>query len=118
TVTDEAVGGPTITLNYTVPLGLTVTEPVPAQVDSAGDAAARTTTVAGENFPPSATGTVAIATGAPGAYGTTVVSAPATTNASGVFTGVALTVPQGQDPGDYHIEATFGDIADLASALT
>src|SRR5690606_2757150 len=46
------------------------------------------------------------------------VSAPATTNASGVFTGVALTVPQGQDPGDYHIEATFGDIADLASALT
>lgn len=118
TITDEAIGGETITLTYTVPLGLTTVEPSPAQVDASGDAEARTTVVAGEGFPASTSGTIAIATGPAGSYGTTVVSAPVATNAAGVFTGATLTIPSGQAAGDYHIEATFGSVADLQAALT
>jgi len=118
TITDEAIGGDAVTLNYLVPLDITTVETDPVQVDSAGDATARTTTVAGEGFPPSTQGTVAIATGAPGAYGTTVVSTNATTNAEGIFTGAALVVPSDTAAGDYHIEAMFGPIGDLSEALT
>lgn len=118
TITDEAIGGESRTLNYTVPLGLTTVVPTPATVDSAGDEAARTISVAGDGFPASMNGTVAIATGVPGAYGTTVVAVGAVTNASGVFTGVSVVVPADTDAGDYHLEVTFGDIADLSAALT
>src|SRR5690606_35666205 len=118
TITDEAIGGETITLTYTVPLDLTTVEPSPAQVDASGDAEARTTVVAGEGFPASTSGTIAIATGPAGSYGTTVVSSPVATNAAGVFTGATLTIPSGQAAGDYHIEATFGSVADLQAALT
>ena len=118
TITDEAIGGESVTLHYTVPLDLTTVEPTPDTVDSADDASGRTLTVAGEGFGPNATGTVAVATGAPGAYGTTVVSTAATTNTAGVFSGVSLTIPSDLDAGDYHIEATFGSIADLDAALT
>lgn len=118
TITDEAIGGDAVTLNYLVPLDLTEVEAVPAEVDTSGDAAARTTTVAGEGFPASTQGTVAVATGVPGAYGTTVVSTGATTNASGVFTDAVLTVPTGTAVGDYHIEAMFGSIGDLSVPLT
>lgn len=118
TITDEAIGGESVTLNYTVPLSLTEVVPTPDTVDSAGDAAARTITVAGEGFGANTAGTVAVATGAPGAYGTTVVSTAAMTNASGVFTAVSLTIPSDLDAGDYHIEATFGPVADLSAALT
>jgi hypothetical protein len=118
TITDEAIGGASVTLNYTVPLGLTNVEATPATVDSAGDAAARTITVAGENFPASTAGTVALATGAPGAYGTTVVSTAATTNTAGIFTGTTLVVPVDTDAGSYHIEASFASITDLQTGVT
>lgn len=118
TVTDEAIGGASRTLNYTVPLDLTEVEPTPAAVDSGGDLAARTVTVAGEGFPPSTSGTVALATGAPGAYGVTVAATSATTNAAGIFTGVTLVVPGDTDAGAYHLEVSFGDIADLDAAMT
>lgn len=118
TVTDESSGGAAVTLSYTVPLSATTVTAVPVEIDSAGDAAARTTTVSGQGFPASQQGTVAIATGAPGAYGTSVTIASATTNASGAFTGVALTVPVDLDAGDYHVEAVFGSVGDLATALT
>ena len=117
TITDEAIGGESVTLHYTVPLDLTTVEPTPDTVDSAYDESGRTLTVAGEGFGPNATGTVAVATGAPGAYGTTVVSTAATTNTAGVFSGVSLTIPSDLDAGDYHIEATFGSIADLDAAF-
>lgn len=118
TVADEAIGGPSRTLTYTVPLPLTEVQADPAQVDSAGTIGERTTMVAGQGFPASATGTVAVATGVPGAWGTTVAATGATTNASGIFTEVELTVPPDTDAGDYHLEVTFGDIADLSTALT
>lgn len=118
TVTDEAIGGESRTLNYTLPLDLTTVVPTPNAVDSGGDLAARTISVAGEGFPPSTNGTVAVATGLPGAYGTTVVAVGATTNASGVFTGVSVVVPADTDAGDHHLEVTFGDIGDLDAALT
>lgn len=118
TVTDEAIGGESRTMNYTVPLALTTVVPTPATVDSGGNLAARTISVAGEGFPASTSGTVAIATGVPGAYGVTVAAVGVTTNASGIFTGLNVVVPVDTDAGDYHLEATFGDIADLDAALT
>jgi hypothetical protein len=118
TITDEAIGGESRTLNFTVPLDLTTVVPTPASVDSAGNLAARTISVAGEGFPPSTNGTVAIATGAPGAYGVTLVAVGATTNSAGIFTGVSVVVPVDADAGAYHLESTFGDIADLDAALT
>jgi hypothetical protein len=118
TITDEAIGGESRTLNFTVPLSLTTVVPTPGTVDSGGDLAARTISVAGEGFPASTNGTVAIATGAAGAYGTTLVAVGATTNASGIFTGVSIVVPADTDAGTYHFEVTFGDIADLDAALT
>ena len=117
-VTDDAIGGETRTMNYTVPLTLTSVVPTPNTVDSAGNLAARTFTVAGSGFPVSTNRTLAHAPGAAGAYGVTVVATNATTNASGVFTGASLVVPSETDAGAYHIEATFGSIADLAAAFT
>lgn len=118
TVTDEAIGGDSRTLNYTVPLELTSVVPTPNAVDSGGNLAARTISVAGEGFPPSMGGTVAVATGAPGAYGTTTVAVGAVTNAAGIFTDLDIVVPPDTDAGAYHLEVTFGDIADLDAALT
>lgn len=118
TITDEAIGGESRTLNYTVPLDLTQVVPTPNAVDSGTDLAGRTISVAGEGFPASTNGTVAVATGAPGAYGVTVAATGATTNSAGIFTGVNLVVPSDTDAGAYHLEATFGDIADLDAALT
>lgn len=118
TITDEAIGGDSVTLDYTVPLGLTNVVPTPATVDSAGNVAARTVSVAGEGFPANMAGTVAIATGVPGAFGTTVVSTSAMTNASGIFTGVNVIVPSDTAEGDYHFEVSFGAIVDLAAAMT
>lgn len=118
TITDEAIGGESRTLNYTVPLDLTSVVPTPNAVDSGGNLAARTLSVAGQGFPPSTNGTVAIATGAAGAYGTTIVAVGATTNASGIFTGVSIVVPGDTDAGAHHLEVTFGDIADLDAAIT
>lgn len=117
-VTDDAIGGETRTMTYTVPLTQTTVVPTPDTVDSAGNLAARTFTVAGSGFPASTSGTVALATGVAGAYGVTVIAANASTNASGVFTGVSLVVPSETDAGDYHIEATFGSIGDLAADFT
>src|SRR5690606_20277102 len=74
TITDEAIGGASRTLTFTVPLSLTTVVPTPDEVDSNGDVAERTVTVAGSGFPANATGTVAVATGEPGAYGTTVAA--------------------------------------------
>lgn len=118
TITDEAIGGASRTLNYTVPLDLTTVVPTPASVDSGGNLAARTISVAGEGFPASMTGTVAVATGAAGAYGTTVAAVGATTNSAGIFTGVNIVVPFDTDAGAYHLEVTFGDIANLEAGLT
>lgn len=119
TVTDDAIGGETVTRTFAVPLTITTVSATPASVDSAEPLAAdRTVTIAGEGFPASTSGTVAIATGVPGAYGTTVVVTAATTNASGIFTGVDLVVPLDTADGDYHIEAMFASIGDLAEALT
>lgn len=118
TITDEAIGGDSITLNFTVPLSLTNVESTPDTVDSSGDAASRTITIAGEGFPANTGGTVALATGAPGAYGTTVVSTGATTNAAGIFTGAVLVVPLDTDAGDYHLEVSFAAVADLQTAIT
>lgn len=119
TVTDEAIGGESITRTFTVPLEDTTVSATPASIDSADPVAAdRTVTVAGSGFPASTAGTVAIATGAAGAYGTTVVSTAALTNATGVFTGVELVVPLGTADGTYHIEAMFASIGDLDEALT
>jgi hypothetical protein len=118
TVADETIGGPSQTVNFTLPLGLTATSVTPDTVDSAGTPAERTVTVAGESFPASTTGSVAIATGPVDALGSTVTSTSAMTNASGIFTGVQLTVPAGQAAGDYHIEAVFAGIGDLSTALT
>jgi hypothetical protein len=118
TITDDAIGGESRTLNYTVPLDLTTVVPTPNAIDSGGNLAARTMSVAGEGFPASMNGTVALATGAAGAYGTTVAATAATTNASGIFTDVSLVVPFDTDAGAYHLEVTFGDIADLSAAVT
>lgn len=118
TITDEAIGGASRTLTYTVPLELTNVDVTPASVDSAGNVASRTITVAGEGFPANTSGTVAVAAGLPGAFGTTLVAVGVTTNASGVFTGLSMVIPQDSDAGDYHLEATFGSIGDLAQGLT
>jgi hypothetical protein len=119
TVTDEAIGGESVTRTFTVPLEDTTVSVAPTSVDSADSVAAdRTVTVAGSGFPASTAGTVAIATGAAGAYGTTVVSTAALTNASGIFTGVELVVPLDTAAGTYHIEAMFASIGDLDEALT
>lgn len=118
TITDEAIGGASRTLTYTVPLELTNVDVTPASVDSAGNLASRTITVAGEGFPANTSGTVAVAAGLPGAFGTTLVAVGVTTNASGVFTGLSIVIPQDSDAGDYHLEATFGSIGDLAQGLT
>lgn len=118
-VTDDAIGGATVTRTFTLPLSITTVEATPTSIDSAEALAAdRTVTVAGEGFPAATAGTVAIATGAPGAYGTTVVATAAVTNASGIFTGTQLVVPLNTADGAYHIEAVFGSIGDLAEALT
>lgn len=118
TITDEAIGGASRTLTYTVPLDLTDVDVTPTSVDSAGNVAARTITVAGEGFPANTSGTVAVAAGAPGAFGTTLVAVGAQTNASGVFTGLSIVIPQDSDAGSYHLEAVFGSIGDLSEALT
>lgn len=118
TITDEAIGGASRTLTYTVPLNLTTVVPTPSSVDSGGNLATRTVSVAGSGFPASANGTVAIATGAPNAYGLTVAAVGATTNASGIFTDVEIVVPFDLDAGAYHFEVTFGDIGNLEAALT
>lgn len=118
TITDEAIGGDSVTLAYTVPLDLTTVVPTPNAADSAGNLAARTISVAGEGFPANMAGTVAIATGVPGAFGSTVVSTSATTNSAGIFTDVDIVVPSDTAAGDYHFEVSFGPIVDLAAALT
>lgn len=119
TVTDEAIGGESITRTFTVPLQDTTVSATPSSIDSAEPVAAdRTVTVAGSGFPASTAGTVAIATGAAGAYGTTVVSTAAVTNASGIFTGIELIVPLDTADGSYHIEAMFASIGDLDEPLT
>lgn len=118
TITDEAIGGESRTLTYTVPLDLTTVVPTPAAIDSGDDLAGRTISVAGEGFPPGTNGTVALATGAAGTYGVTVAATGATTNSAGIFTDVDLVVPADTDAGAYHLEVTFGDIADLDAAIT
>jgi hypothetical protein len=118
TITDEAIGGDSVTLEYTVPLDLTTVVATPDAVDSAGNLAARTISVAGQGFPANTAGTVAIATGVPGAFGTTLVSTSAATNASGIFTDVDVVVPSDSAAGDYHLEVSFGAIVDLSEAIT
>jgi len=118
TITDEAIGGDSVTLDYTVPLDLTTVVPTPNTADSAGTVEERTISVAGEGFPPSMGGTVAIATGVPGAFGTTLVSTSATTNTAGIFTDVDVVVPSDAPAGDYHLEVSFGSIVDLSAAMT
>jgi hypothetical protein len=119
TVTDEAVGGASITRTFAVPLSDTLVSATPSSVDSSEPVAAdRTVTIAGQGFPASTQGTVSIAVGVPGAYGPTVSSTSASTNALGVFTGVELVVPLNTADGDYHIEAMFASIGDLDEALT
>lgn len=118
TITDEAIGGDSVTLNYTVPLDQTTVVPTPNTADSAGTAAERTISVAGEGFPANMAGTVAIATGMPGGFGTTVVSTSATTNAAGIFTDVDVVVPSDTAAGDYHLEVRFDSIVDLSAAIT
>jgi len=118
TITDEAIGGDSVTLDYTVPLEMTTVVPTPNTADSAGTAEERTISVAGEGFPASMAGTVAIATGVPGAFGTTLVSTSATTNTAGIFTDVDVVVPSDAAAGDYHLEVSFGAIVDLSAAIT
>lgn len=120
-VTSETDPSRTQLVTFEIPLsdggGGTIT-PDKTTVDASGDAAARTITVGGTAFPASTAGTVALHPGAPGSGGTAVVTANATTDAQGAFTGAALVVPAAQAAGDYHIVATFGASVSDNTAIT
>ena len=93
---------------------------VPDTVDSAGDEAARTVTVAGENFPAETAGRIGVHEGAPGSGGAEVVGADVTTDTAGAVEDTALIIPEAQAPGDYHVQGVFGDVTvdDVAFTVT
>src|SRR5690625_7744140 len=57
-------------------------------------------------------------TGAPGETGDEVDSATVTTDANGAFDGATVVVPEGAEPGDYHIAVTVGDVTSDNTGIT
>lgn len=92
--------------------------PDKTEVDPGGDEAARTISVSGTGFPASTEGTVTLMTGAPGEAGDEVDSATVTTDANGAFDGATVVVPEGAEPGDYHIVVTVGDVTSDNTGIT
>ena len=93
--------------------------PDKSEVDSSGDEAARTITVAGTGFPASTAGTVFVSAGGPGTGGDQVgTPAEVTTDASGAFTGAVVVIPEGTAAGAYHIVATVDVVTSDDTPLT
>lgn len=109
---------PTVSAQTTGGSGPAIT-PDKTEVDSSGDATARTITVDGVGFTASTPGTVTLMTGAPGSGGT-AVGTPAnfTADAQGAFTAAAVVVPEAQATGDYHLVATDGTLTSDDTAIT
>jgi hypothetical protein len=120
TVTSEQDPTKTKTVTFTLPIsgsGAALT-PDKTSVDSGGDAAARTITVAGTGFTALTAGTVTLNTGGPGSGGTVLATANVTTDAAGAFTGATLVVPAGQAAGEYHLVGTVGTAGSDNTTIT
>src|SRR5699024_705203 len=110
----------TVTFDLPLPVdgGEGEVTPDKTEVDRAGDEAARTSSVSGTGCPASTEGTVTLMTGAPGETGDEVDSATVTTDANGAFDGATVVVPEGAEPGDYHIVVTVGDVTSDNTGIT